>query len=445
MRRILIIALLLSACMYGRGQTMSLKDCIRLGIENNLTVANARIGVSKGHAGVSQNRARLLPSITGVLQFTDYLKRPVNVTSGTVLGNDFPDGPTWQTIRSMQYNVSTGIQLNVPLYNQSIYAAIDVARTVEQLSHLSYDMAAEELTVQIGKVYYMAQASLEQASLAGENIARMQELHAITKAMFEQGIVLEVDLNRININLRNLETRRDLLDMMYARQINMLRFLMDLPPETLLDVERMPAAVESSPAPGISSGLPELQAARLQKKLIEDRIRAVRAGYIPSVSFTGYAGALGYQEKFSHFFHTRDSSRNWFGNCFVGLTVTVPIFDASSKKLQMRQLGYDLEQAVNRENQLMENIAREYSDAMLQASHNIEVYDTQVQSYRQAMDVYKVTEEQYREGVASMTAILQDEMQLRTAQAACVQAHCEFNLARLDLLRLSGSLSLLTE
>lgn len=38
-----------------------------------------------------------------------------------------------------------------------------------------------------------------------------------------------------------------------------------------------------------------------------------------------------------------------------------------------------------------------------------------------------------------MTAIPQDEMQLRTAQTACVQAHCEFNLARLDLLSLSGS------
>ena len=76
---------------------------------------------------------------------------------------------------------------------------------------------------------------------------------------------------------------------------------------------------------------------------------------------------------------------------------------------------------------------------------NIEVYRSQAQSYRQAQNVYNVTEEQYREGVASMTSILQDEMQLRESQAACVLAHCQFNLARLDLLRLSGNLSLLTE
>lgn len=58
--------------------------------------------------------------------------------------------------------------------------------------------------------------------------------------------------------------------------------------------------------------------------------------------------------------------------------------------------------------------------------------------------VYNVTEEQYKEGVSSMTALLQDEMQLRAAQAACVQAHCQCNLARLDLLRLAGQLEQLS-
>lgn len=102
------------------------------------------------------------------------------------------------------------------------------------------------------------------------------------------------------------------------------------------------------------------------------------------MSLTGYAGGLGYQEKFSHFFHTAASSRNWFGNCFIGLNITIPIFDANSKRLQISQHRYDAEMADN--------------NAQL----------------------------------------------LRVAQSACVQAHCQFNLAQLDLLRLSGNLPLLT-
>lgn len=437
--------LLLVVVVTAHGQTMSLKECISRGITNNLSLVNARIDMRKGHTGVSQNRARLLPMLNGAFQFTDYLKRPVNVTTGTLLGNDFPDDPTWQTIRSMQYNVSAGLQLNMPLYNQSIYAAVDVARTVEKISTLSYDKAVEDLTMQIGKVYYLAQSSLEQARLTGENISRMEELCAITEAMYEQGVVLEVDLDRAKINLQNLKAQQGQFTTLYAQQINMLRFLLDISPETPVDVEIMSGDIELAATSGISDNLPELWLATMQKELADRRIRAVKAGYIPTLSLTGYAGGLAYQDRFSHFFHTSESSRNWFGNCFIGFNITIPIFDANSKKLQIRQHRYDREKIENSTRLLHDRINREYSDAQLQLDHNIDVYRTQSRNYRQAQEVYNVTAEQFREGVASMTAILQDEMQLRTAQAACVQAHCSFNLARLDLLRLSGNLKLLTE
>lgn len=444
MRLKFILILFLAARMISGAQTMTLKECVRQGIANNLSLANARIDVRKGHTAVSQNRSRLLPVINGVFQFTDYLKSPVNVTTGTLLGNDFPDDPTWQTIRSMQYNVNAGIQLTMPLYNAGIYASVDVAKTVESLSSISYDKAVEELTMQIGKVYYLAQSSLELARLTGENISRMQELAAITEAMYDQGIVLEVDLNRVRINLEDLKAQQDRFSTLYAQQTNMLRFLLDLSPDTPLEVEAMTGDVELSQASGLSDGLPELRLAGMRKTLVERKIKAVKAGYLPTISLTGYAGGLGYQEKFSHFFHTAASSRNWFGNCFIGLNITIPIFDANSKRLQISQHRYDAEMADNDAQLLRDRMSQEYTNTLLQIKHTMEVYRTQSQSYRQARDVYDVTEEQFREGVASMTAILQDEMRLRVAQSACVQAHCQFNLAQLVLLRLSGNLPLLT-
>lgn len=445
MRHRLILPLFFMIGIMAYGQTMSLAECVRQGIARNRSVANARIDVQKGHTAVSQNRARLLPMINGVFQFTDYLKQPVNVTSGTLLGNDFPDNPTWQTIRSMQYNVSTGIQMTMPLYNHGIYMAVDVAKTVERMSVISCEKATEELTMQIGRVYYLAQSYLEHERLMGENVSRMQELCDITEAMFEQGVVLEVDLERARINLQNLSTLKNQFAMLYNRHVNMLRYLLDLAPETPLEIERMSDEIELFPASEVNDALPEMRLATMQKELTERKIRAVKAGYIPSVSLTGYAGGLGYQEKLSHFFHTEASSRNWFGNCFVGLNITIPLFDADSKRLQIRQHRYDALQAENRIALLRERLSKDYSDALLLLNHNMEVYNTQSQSCRQARNVYDVTEEQYREGVSSMTALLQDEMQLRTSQSSCVQAHCEYNLARLDLLRLSGNLSSLTD
>lgn len=435
-------------CMVGsvcNGQTMTLKECIASGIANNLSLSNARIDIDKGRTGVSQNRSRLLPVINGVFQITDYLKSPVNVTTGTLLGNDFPDNPTWQTIQSMQYNASAGIQLSMPLYNQTVLAAIDVARTVEKINTLSYAKAVEDLTMQISKVYYMAQASRKQQSLSDKNIARMEDLCQITEALYGQGVVMEVDLNRVRINLQALKTQRGRCHTLYEQQLNLLRFLMNVTQETPLNVAYMAEDVDTVHLAGISNGLPELLLAEKQKELAEKRIKTVRAGYLPTLSLTGYAGTLGYQEKFNHFFHTSASSDNWFGNCYIGLSVRIPLFEANSKKLQIKQYRYDAQQEANRMDLLKKQLNENYADALLQLEHNIEVFRTQSESYRQAEDVYNVTEEQYKAGVASMTALLQDEMQLRTAQAACVQAHCQCNLAQLDLLKLSGNLSQLSE
>lgn len=438
--------LILCCTMYSMclGQEMTLQECIKTGIANNLSLANARIGIEKGHTGVSQNRSRLLPTISGTFQLTDYLKSPVNVTTGTLLGHDFPHDPTWQTIKSIQYNASAGILLNMPLYDQTILAAVDVARTVEQLQSLTYDKAVDDLTVQISKVYYMAQASQEQERLASENILRMKALYSITEALYQQGVVMEVDLNRVRINLQSLQVLHDQSHTLHCQQQNMLRFLMDLAPETPLEVSRMTGNLELQSCTGVSEGLPDLLLQIQQKILAQQRIRAVKAGYLPSLTLTGYAGALGYQEQFHHFLHTSAARDHWFGNCHIGVSVRIPLFDANAKRLQVKQYRYDVLQAAHRIWLTQKQLNEDYANATLQLNHNLEVLHTQAENCRQAEEVYKVTEEQYKEGVASMTALLQDEMQLRTAQTACVQAVCQCHLAQLDLLRLSSNLSQLS-
>ncbi len=98
-----ILGLLLMALLPLSAQTAErgLKECIRMGIERNLSLKNARIGIETGRTTVSQARANLLPQVNGTLQAGDYLKRPVNVTTSTLLGADFPDAPTWGKVRSM--------------------------------------------------------------------------------------------------------------------------------------------------------------------------------------------------------------------------------------------------------------------------------------------------------------------------------------------------------
>ena len=107
-----ILGLLLMAMLPLTAQTTErgLKECIRMGIERNLGLKNARIAIEAGRTTVSQARANLLPQVNGTLQAGDYLKRPVNVTTSTLLGADFPDTPTWGKVRSMPLTAQGAIR-----------------------------------------------------------------------------------------------------------------------------------------------------------------------------------------------------------------------------------------------------------------------------------------------------------------------------------------------
>ena len=68
MRRLLFIFSFLSLLVVdGKAQeveTLTLEDCLRIGIDNNLSLEGKRKEIQKSKYGVSENRSKLLPQIT---------------------------------------------------------------------------------------------------------------------------------------------------------------------------------------------------------------------------------------------------------------------------------------------------------------------------------------------------------------------------------------------
>lgn len=216
----------------------------------------------------------------------------------------------------------------------------------------------------------------------------MKELYAITEEMFKGGVVMETDLSRVKINMESLTAQRDRYATLYEQQLNLLRFLLDLPPETSVGVVEMAADVPAAYIGVRSEMLPELRLIAAKGELAERQAKAVRAGYLPSVMLGGQLGAVGYQEKLRHFFHTDGDTHNWFGNTYLALTVNIPIFDGNDKRLRRRQYEYDRHRAMVEYEQKRKQMDKDYGDAMRQLHHNIEVFNTQQKSYRQAVCVY---------------------------------------------------------
>ena len=424
-------------------QTMTLGECIRMGIERNLQLAEKRIDIQKGETQIRQSRAMLLPRVDGSLPVIDYLKDPVQVSNSVGINMDFPDEPQWGRVRTMQYTSQAMLKAQMPLYNQSILAAIDAAKTVKELHTLAYEKAVETLTVQIAKVYYATQSCKEQRLLLDEDVKRMTELANIAKAMLTQGVILETDYTRISINITNLETQRAQYQMVYDQQLNTLRFLLDMEATDAIDVERMEGSLRPVPRQGMSGSLPDQLLLDAQHQLTQKQIKLTRAGYLPSIGLFGQTGYMGYQEKFGDFFKKFNSRQ--FGMAAVGMQVNIPIFDASEKRLKVRQYKYDAEKNRTNRQLLDASLQKDYTNATLQLSQNEQIFTTQSKNRQQAQNVYNLTARRYKEGVASMTELLQDDMRLISSEQDMVNAHLQYNLALIDFLRLENNLDALKQ
>ena len=415
-------------------RTLTLEECLRIGIENNLSLAGSRNELRKAKHLLSENRAKLLPQINAVAGFNDNFNPPVSVTDGSAYGNPY------NVTKTLQYNASAGLQLQMPLYNQTVYTAIDIARTMNELNCLSYEKAREDLMLQISKMYYLGQNTVEQLALIQENRVRLQELRDITQAFFDNGMAMEVDVKRVNINLENLQVQYDNAKSMLVQQLNLLKYVMDYPAEEEIALTPVnPEQVESVSLTGLRSDLYELQLLESQKKLAGQQKDLIRQGYLPSLSLTGSWMYSAYTDKARHWFHSGPSN-HWYPSSGLGLTLRVPIFDGLDKRARIRKARIDEENArLNYEN-MRKNMETQYLNATNDLMNNQRNFRKQKDNYLLAEEVYQVTTDRYREGIASMTEVLQDEMRMSEAQNNYLSAHYNYQVANLTLLKLTGQL-----
>ena len=439
----MMMSLFLVGSVEAQDTMMSLKDCIEEGLRSNPELHISGIDTEIAGVGVRQQKSRRIPTVNGVFQVSGYIDRPASVTAGTLLGEDLPDDPTWQAVRTMRYTAAAAIKVNVPLLDLTIKAGTDIARMSAEIRQTSYEKKRDALIMQIANVYYLSQATQEQLNLTDANLRRMSELVEIAKARYEEGIALETDYTRSEVNRKQLETLKDAYSSALAQQKNLMRYLLNTDRELVF--APMPDELEPSYQASLSMNLPEIRLVDQQRELVSRQITSVRRAYLPAIALQGQLGAVGYQEEFGHFFHTDDATQNWFGNTYLSLVVSIPIYDGNVKKLKIRQANFSMEQLQWERTQTVNQLSKEYADVMETLSHNLKAFHTQKDACRQAADIYQQAAERYAEGLASMTELLQDEMALRTSQTSCVQAMYDYRSAELQAMRLSDDLDKLYE
>ena len=316
---------------------------------------------------------------------------------------------------------------------------------MDEMNRLTYEKAREDLILQVCKMYYLGQVTAEQIALIKANITRLEELQNITQAFYDNGMAMEVDVKRVNINLENLKVQYDNAQAMLEQQLNLLKYIIDYPAEK--QIALVPVNTETiTPVAltGLSESLYELQLLQSQRQLAEQQKKMIGYGYIPSLNLTGNWMFSAYTDKAYHWFHS-GSSGHWYRSYGLGLSLRVPIFDGLDKRYKTRKAVIDIENIKLAQENTRKNLQTQYLNATNDLMNNQRNFKKQKYNYLLAEDVYTVTMDRYREGITSMTEVLQDEMRMSEAQNNYISAHYNYRVTNLMLLKLTGQIESLVK
>ena len=418
---------------------LSLKECVRIAAEKNINVSQAIQDKEKSHQKIEEARSSLLPQVEIGGTFQDNTKLAVTVIPGDFLGQP---GTTIPFTMGVQYNASANISANQVLYNKTALTALKLSKKAEYVSKLGVQKAKEEIVKEVAKLYFLIQTTAKQQRLVEDNITRTQRMVDITKRQVDNGVAKKVDYDRIMISIQNLQTKLDNTKALYEQQVNMMKYTLEIPLDKsiiLTDSADM-ALISALPTEKVDfSDHIDIQTLEAQKDVTLLNQKLANSGYVPSVALFGQLAYQGMQNEFKSYF--KDGSTNkWYNSSYIGLKLTIPVFDGFQKRSKYNQAKADyIKTSLNLDN-TKKHFSVDYKNAMNNYYNNKTTVERQQNNIDLAQKVYKETSLKYREGVATMSDLLQDEMGLNDAQAGYLDALYKFKEAELEIMSLNGEI-----
>jgi len=411
-------------------QPLTLKDALNFAIENNATAKKSRLDIDGGLFKTQEIRAQALPQITGNASLT------YNAIIGQLVFGDqaFQLGRAW--------NDNAGVQLSQQLFNQTVFTGLKAAKTSEAYYNLNASFTEEQIIELVANNYYQVLVSRQQLNVIDTNIKNIKVVEKIISNQYSNGLAKKIDVDRIQVNLTNLQTRREQTINAVVQLENQLKFSMGMPvntaivvpPDELKTVEALPELADTIN----TAGRIEMRLLNIQKELYQLQRKSYLAEYYPSLSLTANISTTGQSDKFDLF--NRHGTAFYYDASAIGITLKVPIFNGFATRSRVRQANVDLKKADEDIRERGNSLNLAYENAKIQLRNNINTIKAQRQNVTLAQEIYNSTQNNYNNGLAALTDLLDTENALTEAQNSYTQALLNYKIAEIQLIKSNGNI-----
>lgn len=478
MRKIFNIALLLMLCVSAVAQekmlkAYSLKEAVDYAIQNNNDAKNAKLDEIKAKARNREIVATGLPQVSASIDYNYYFKTPIvpalsqffndtNSAQSKVFSYLAQNDPAianilyQSAIASKDMNISFvlphslggSLQVTQLLFDARYVFGIQATKDLMKTSRLSREMTDIEVKYSVTKAYYQARSAQEANALLGNTLTLIQKLLGETRETFKQGLIEELDVDRLALVESNLKSQIATQNRMAEVAVANLKFQMGLPlnDEIILtdDLESLRAQAGIAGESGTFDVTKRVEYELLNTaiKLQGYDIAQKRSGYYPSlVGFLNYGWTAQSQTFGGMFKNTTQTYPDgdtrkispWFDQGLVGVKLQLPIFDSGQRMAQVKQAKLEQQKAVNNANNFKNAAELQYRVALSTFTNTLADEENNKKAVALSEKIFKTNEIKYKNGIGSSFELEQSEQDYVANQLKQIQTTMNLLNAKADL------------
>ncbi len=436
------------AATVSQPQQLTLKDAIRYALENKSEARKARLSIENSEYQIQEVRSRALPNIaaTGTLTYNPILQlnaidfdqfQPPGAEQTESAGVALvPFGQKW--------NALGGVTLTQNIFDQAVFTGLKAARSTREFYQINAQLTEEQVIERVANNYYQVYVLRQQLTVLDSNFVNTSKIRDVIQGQFDNGLAKRIDLDRMNVSLSNIATQRQRALNAVQLQENTLKFFMGMPietpviiPQTEFDVT--PVAFTEKPDPTIRT---EYRLLQKQEQLLDFQRKSIVAEYYPTLGLSASYNYMGQGPEMPLFKGPSDGVY-WSDFSSVALNLRIPIFNGFGTRARIRQADIELREIEEdlKDTQLSLDLA--YENARTQINNSIITIENQRSNARLAQEVLADTQNNYQQGLASLTDLLDAENEMIEAQNNYTAALLEYKLAEIQLIKSKGELKTL--
>lgn len=419
-------------------RTLTLKEAINYALENKADAKKAKLQVENSEYQIQEVRSRALPQISanGNLTYNPVIQ--TTVIDGAGFGQP---GTTIQAAFGQKWVSTAGVSLTQAIFDQTVFTGLKAAKSTREFYQINNQLSEEQVIERVANNYYQVYVQRQKLTVIDSTYKNTNKVKDIIKGQFDNGLAKKIDLDRILVKISNINTQRQQVLNAVQIQENALKFYMGMPIETQIEIPQTafevgPQALSEIPN---TANRTEYLLLKKQEQLLFYQKKAVEASYYPTLSLNAGYNYIGQGPKMPIGGKPADGVY-WSDFSSIGLNLKVPIFTGFGTRAKVRQA--DIEIRTVQEDLVDTKLALDlaFANAKTQIDNSLTTINNQKENAQLAKEVLDNTRNNYVQGLASLTDLLDAENSLTEAQNNYTSAVLEYKLAEIQLIKSKGEL-----